>query len=102
MVSLDIVSLYLSIDPPKVCNNICDDIEPIEDIEDDMKLIRKRALNMIIRNNYFTFNSTYYKQNHGATIGAPVVSHISDLLAEYTIRPLQTKVFRTFQITPHI
>ena len=55
------------------------------------KLINKitETLNIITKQNYFTYNNKYYTQNHGLTMGSP----ISSILAEVFLQHLEkTKI----------
>lgn len=49
MASVDIVSLFLSIDTHEVRIKVCDDIAQMENFDNGIKLI-KRGLNLIIHN----------------------------------------------------
>lgn len=65
----------------------------MENIKKNMKTTLKGAL--IVNNNYFSFDSKIYKQNNGA----PECSLISGILAEFTLRPLETDIYNTLDYT---
>lgn len=69
----------------------------MEDFDHDTILIIEKGLNLIIHNNYLHSIVNIIKKNPGVTIWFP----ISVLLAEYTLHPLETKIFSTFTLTPY-
>jgi hypothetical protein len=42
-----------------------------------------RLTNIIIKQNYFQFNKTYYKQNESLEIGAPILGVLAEIHVQY-------------------
>lgn len=98
LASLDIVSLYPSIDTQRVLTIICDKIDHKQDLSSLMKTTLKSALNLIINNNFFRFDNRVYLQEEGAPMGSP----ISGLLAEFILRPLEEDINCNFKNPPMV
>ena len=67
MSSLKAVKLFLFINTHEVSTVLCNIIDHQDFCISKVKITIKQALNLIVNNNYFTFNRILYKQNDGAS-----------------------------------
>ena len=79
MASLDIVNMYANIPIQETLeivehNLIRSKVYSIETIDDIMRLLR-----VVLRQNYFSFNDTFYHQKDGLAMGSPLSGSLADI-----------------------
>lgn len=94
MAKFDIISLFPSIDISEVTLTISNSIDKLDHLSQKNQNIFEGSVKWFIQSRVFYFNSKYYKQDKGA----PMRSHISSILAESNLRPLEEIIFDTLKI----
>lgn len=94
MASLDVVSLYPSIDIKEVTRIITNFMNTNYTFTKYIKDMVKRGLSLIINHNTFVFNNQFYKE----VKRAPVASPISGLLIQFKLRPFQRISMETIRV----
>lgn len=94
MAGLDIVSLYSSVSMQEVLQYINAIVDNISNLSQDIKTSIKSGLNLIVYSTIFIVNKIVYQQIHGAPMGSPV----SGLFAKFALRPVENKIFDSFNL----
>ena len=83
MISLDITNMYTNIpikDTIQILNNLLISNKTLDNLQIKELL---QLLQVILKQNYFSFNNQYFSQNDGLIMGCPLSSLLADIYINY-------------------